>query len=192
MDESLAKIRHDRSKRDFPGLRLEDDEYVEFVFKRAKVCLLLIWGGLVAGLIVVLVAFLIILMNQAVLDDMGRRFLFIILAALLAAALITGMIATMIYRGNKLFITNKHAIQMIMTSPVVNSVNIIDLISIEDASYKQDSIVQKIFNYGTFRLATVGDETTYTFRYSDISGEELKAISKLISTAKKELKKKED
>ena len=44
MDESLARIRHERSKKDFPGLRLEDDEYVEFAFKRARVCLLMIIG----------------------------------------------------------------------------------------------------------------------------------------------------
>ena len=42
MDESLAKIRHERSKKDFPKLKLEDDEYVEFAFLRAKVCLLMI------------------------------------------------------------------------------------------------------------------------------------------------------
>ena len=35
MDEGLAKIRHDRSKKDFPFLKLDDDEYVEFAFSRA-------------------------------------------------------------------------------------------------------------------------------------------------------------
>ena len=33
MDEGLAKIRHARSTKDFPYLKLEDDEYVEFAFK---------------------------------------------------------------------------------------------------------------------------------------------------------------
>ena len=60
MDESLAKIRHERSKKDFPGLRLEDDEYVEFAFKRAKICLFLIFGGVGLGLAVVLLAFLLL------------------------------------------------------------------------------------------------------------------------------------
>ena len=32
MDNNLAKIRHERSVKDFPGLKLEDDEYVEFAF----------------------------------------------------------------------------------------------------------------------------------------------------------------
>ena len=190
MDENLAKIRHERSKKDFPGLRLEDDEYVEFAFKRAKVCLLLILGGTALGLIVVLLAFLLVLMGQSMIDDMGRRFLFIILAALLAAAVMIGIVALSIYKGNKLFITNRRVIQMVMTSPVVNSVNIIDLTSVEDASFRQENLLQNMFHYGTFRLSTVGDETTYTFKYSDISGEELKAVTDLISAAKKRGRKK--
>lgn len=190
MDENLAKIRHERSKKDFPGLRLEDDEYVEFAFKRAKVCLLLILGSTALGLIVVLLAFLLVLMGQSMIDDMGRRFLFIILAALLAAAVVICFVALSIYKGNRLFITNRRVIQMVMTSPVVNSVNIIDLSSVEDTSFRQENLLQNMFHYGTFRLSTVGDETTYTFKYSDISGEELKAVTDLISAAKKRGRKK--
>ncbi len=184
MDESLAKIRHDRSVKDFPGLRLEEDEYVEFFFRRAKVCLMMIWGATFAGLVVILLAFLLVLMGQSMIDEMGKNFLFIILFALLASALIIWMMALKIYDGNKLYITNKHAVQMVMNSPVSTSINIIDLFSIEDASFRQDNILQKLFHYGTLRLATVGDETTYTFPYSDIAPEELKAITKLITSAK--------
>ena len=192
MDESLARIRHERSKKDFPGLRLEDDEYVEFAFKRARVCLLLIIGGVMFGLIVVLLAFLLVLMGQSMIDEMGRNFLFIILAALLASAVIIGVVSLVVYNGNRLFITNRRVIQMVMTSPVVNSVNIIDLSSVEDASFRQENLLQNLFHYGTFRLSTVGDETTYTFKYSDISGGELKAVTDLISNAKKRGRKKKE
>lgn len=192
MDESLVKIRHERSKKDFPGLRLEENEYVEFAFKRAKVCLFMILGGVTFGLIVVLLAFLLVLMGQSMIDEMGRNFLFIILSALLASAIIIGLVAIRVYNGNKIFITNRRVIQMVMTSPVVNSVNIIDLTSVEDASFRQDSILQNLFHYGTFRLSTVGDETTYTFKYSDITGEQLKEVTDLISNAKKRGHKKKE
>lgn len=192
MDESLAKIRHERSKKDFPSLKLEDDEYVEFAFSRAKICLLLILGGTAGGLILILLAFLLVLLGQEMIDEMGKHFLFIILFALLAAAIIIGVIALRIYRGNKLFITNKHVMQFVMDSLVSDSINVIDLVNVEDASYKQDSLTQKIFHYGTFRLSTIGDETTYTFKYSDITSTELKAVVKLISEAKKISKKSKD
>ena len=81
---------------------------------------------------------------------------------------------------------------MQMNSLVSSSINAIDLPSVEDVSFRQDGILQKIFHYGTLRLATVGDETTYTFKYSDISPDDLKAVSKLITDAKKRHKKIED
>ena len=185
MDEGLVKIRHERSKRDFPGVRLEEDEYVEFAFLRARVCLWLILGGVATGLVLILLAFLLVLMGQGMIDETGRHFLFIILFALLAAAIVIGAVSMMIYRGNRLIVTNKHVIQMVTDSLVSSSVNIIDLGSVEDVSFRQDGILQKMFNYGTLRLATVGDETTYTFKYSDIKPADLKAMTKLITDAKK-------
>ncbi|MBQ1540269.1 hypothetical protein IIZ72_01770 [Candidatus Saccharibacteria bacterium] len=184
MDENLLKIRHERSKKDFPFLTLEDDEYVEFAFMRAKVCYMMIVGSVAAGLIVVLFLFLMILFGQSTLDAMGRNFIYIILFTLVVTALLAGAVATMVFKGNRLYVTNKHAIQLIMKSPVVKSVNIIDLASIEDASFHQNGFLQTMLHYGTFRLSTVGDETTYTFPFSDIAPSELKAVSKLISAAK--------
>lgn len=192
MDQNLAKIRHERSLRDFPNLRLEDDEYVEFAFSRARVCLLMILGGTAGGLIFILLAFLLALLGQSMLDNMGRHFLFIILFALLAATLLAGVVALRIYRGNKLYITNKHVTQFVMNTLVSGSINIIDLASVEDASFRQDSLLQKLFHYGTFRLSTVGDETTYTFKYSDISASDLRAVTKLLSESKKSVGKEKD
>lgn len=186
MDENLAKIRHERSKKDFPGLKLDDGEYVEFFFKRAKIIIKLIWGATFTGLVLVLIGFLLALSMQERIDDMGRRFLFIILFALLAAAVIIWVLAVKIYNGNKLYITNKHITQMVMNSPVSTSINIIDLKSVEDASFHQKNLFQKIFRYGTLRLSTIGDETTYTFPYCDITPDQLRAVTELISNAKKD------
>lgn len=185
MDESLVKIRHDRSVKDFPGLRLEEDEYVEYFFRRARVCLMAIWGGAFFGVVIVLLGFLLVLLGKARLDEMGLQFMYIILFSLLAAVALIFLLALKIYYGNKLFVTNRKVIQFVMISPISTSINIIDLFSIEDASFRQDSLIQKLFHFGTLRLATVGDETTYTFTYSDIKPEELKAVTDLISAAKK-------
>lgn len=188
MDEGLTKIRHERSKKDFPFLKLENDEYVEYAFSRARVCLAMIFGGVAVGVIAILLAFLLILLGQNSLDDMGRNFMYILLAALVVVALMIGIVALMVYRGNRLFITNKHVIQLVMKSPFATSINMIDLQSIEDASFHQNGIIQKLFHYGTFRLSTVGDETTYTFDYSDISPTELREVAQLITDAKKKAK----
>lgn len=188
MDGNLAKIRHERSKKDFPGLSLEEGEFVEFAFSRAKIILMMIMVGMALGVIVVLLVFLIALLNQEVIDVMGQKFLFIILLALLAASVIMGMIALTTYRGNKLYVTNKRVIQLMMNSLVSSSTNTIDLISVEDVSFHQNGLLQRILHYGTLRLSTIGDETTYTFKYSDISPEDLETVSELISKAKKDKK----
>ncbi len=192
MDESLVKIRHERSKKDFPELKLEEDEYIEFAFSRARICLLMILLGTFGGLILILLAFLLVLLGQSMIDEMGKNFLFIILFALLGAALLIGLISIRVYHGNKLFVTNKHIIQMVMNTLISTSINIIDLASVEDASFRQDTILQKMLNYGTFRLSTVGDETTYTFKYSDIKPSELKAVTDLITRAKNNKRNKDN
>lgn len=185
MDENLAKIRHERSKKDFPMLTLEDDEYVEYAFKRASICLMLIMAGTGIGVIIILLGFLLVLLGQSMIDEMGKRFLFIMLFALFASVVVIRIVALKTYRGNRLFITNQRVIQLLMTSLVSSSVNAIDLTGVEDVSFHQDGIMPRIFHYGTLRLATVGDETTYTFKYSDITPEDMKAISKMITDAKK-------
>ena len=144
-----------------------------------------IWGGAFFGVVMILLGFLFVLMGQSKLDELGLQFMFIMLFSLLAAVFFIFLFALKVYYGNKLFITNRKVIQFIMLSPISSSINIIDLFSIEDASFRQAPLMQRIFHFGTLRLATVGDETTYMFAYSDIKPEELKAVTDLISGAKK-------
>lgn len=192
MDESLANIRHERSKKDFPALKLEDGEYVEFAFSRAKICYLLIWGCVAGVAVLVTSLFMFLFMTQPEINTMGNNFLAFLVITIIAFAFIAGLIATKVFSCNKLFITNRRAIQFTMVSPVVTSKNVIDLSSIEDASFRQTSIVQKLFKIGTLRLSTVGDETTYTLQYVEIiGGDELNSITKLIRS-NKNTKKDED
>ena len=37
--------------------------------------------------------------------------------------------------------------------------------SVEDVSFRQTGVLQTMFNYGTIRLSTEGEETTYRFHY---------------------------
>ena len=88
MDENLVKIRHARSEKDFPFLKLEDDEYVEFAFKRAKICYMLIFGAVAGGLAIILFAFLVVLLGQASIDASGRNFMYILLVLLIIMLLL--------------------------------------------------------------------------------------------------------
>lgn len=184
MNENLAKIRHERSKKDFPDLALSDSEYVEMAFKRAKICLFLIVGGMMLGVIMILLALLFVLLMDYPLDEMGKQFLFAVLFVLLGVTVIAGLVAIIIYNGNRLFITNERVIQHMKNSILSSSINTIDLFSVEDVSFHKDGIMQNLFRYGTLRLATVGDETTYTFKCVNVNAKEIETISKMISDAK--------
>lgn len=185
MDEGLAKIRHARSQKDFPYLKLEGDEYVEFAFFRARAYILALLAGLGAGLIIVLLTFLLVMVSQPSLGEMGRGFLGIILTTLVLVVAVFAILMIQVYRKNRLFVTNKHVIQMVMSAPLASSVNMIDLASVEDVSFSQKGALEKLLRYGTLRLSTVGDETTYTFPYANVSPEELKGVSRLVTGAKK-------
>ena len=70
-----------------------DDEYVEYAFKRASVCLMLIMAGTGIGVIIILLGFLLVLLGQSMIDEMGKKFLFIMLFALFASVIVIRILA---------------------------------------------------------------------------------------------------
>jgi len=87
------------------------------------------------------------------------------LSLLLFLILLGGMAATYIYQSNRFYLTNESVIQEIQVTLFSKHEQTVSLSNIEDASYKQNGILQMILNYGTIRLSTEGDETTYRFTY---------------------------
>ena len=78
---------------------------------------------------------------------------------------IGGYIAVWVYTQNRFFLTNESVIQEIQMSLFSKREQTVSLANIEDASYSQQGPLQTIFNYGSIRLSTEGDETTYRFHY---------------------------
>ena len=57
MKEDLAKLHHARSKKDYPELELEEDEFVELDIRRSRYGLLGIWSlTVLVGLIILIVS----------------------------------------------------------------------------------------------------------------------------------------
>lgn len=193
MKSELVKLRHARSVKDFPDLKLEENEYVELAIRRSKVGVILIWAG--EAIAAVIMAVLLILVtaggNKSLLfnlDQAGRSFMHLVLLILSGAILTAGLVAGHVYRGNRLFITNKRVIQCTMRSLFAKSTDIIDLVSIEDVSFKQSGIVEYTLKLGTLRMSTVGDETTYTMKYIDKPIDELDIITHLVHIEKEKTK----
>jgi hypothetical protein len=163
-----AQKRHDQSVRDFPSLNLSDAEFVISAVRRHPI-------GLV--LPVSLTIFLIALVASLVINySIVTTALGILNPPSFAAALLFGSlfilliaigcyISVWIYTSNRFFLTNESVIQEIQTGLFSRHEQTVSLVNIEDASFSQQGIVQLMFNYGSIRLSTEGDETTYRFNY---------------------------
>ena len=76
-----------------------------------------------------------------------------------------GAVSLWIYLQNHFYMTNESVIQEIQGSLFYRHEQTVSLGSIEDASFLQSGIIQTLFNYGTIRLSTEGEETTYIFHF---------------------------
>lgn len=164
-DEAMR--RHKESVRKHPTLNLSEGEYIINEVRRHPIGLVSIVGG--AGFLILLVlagiaAYPAIAAQSMILLPPFTSFL---MPALLFIVLIVlgGYIGATVYLNNKFFLTNESVIQEIQTSLFSHHEQTVSLANIEDASYRQSGMVQSMFNYGSIRLSTEGDETTYRFQF---------------------------
>lgn len=166
--------RHSDSRTRFPHLSLSAGEYVIEEVRRHPIGLLSIW---------VIVGFLVLValsvapfysVNQAFIAQIfmtgvdqlpAPALLFIPSVLLVALFALGGFVATIIYNGNKFYITNESIVQYIQTGLFTTKQQVVNLINVEDASSEKVNIVEHVLNYGTLKLSTQGEETVYHFRF---------------------------
>lgn len=163
--------KHAESQRKYPHLNLSTGEYVISAVKRHPIGLVSIWMVVAVALVIVFVAFPALIASQGV---FGSGFQLsggaiasagIVLLLLAVLFVLGGLIATVVYDGNRFYLTNESVMQHIQTSLFSKKEQTVSLLNIEDASFRQHGILQTILNYGSLRLSTEGDETTYRFNF---------------------------
>ena len=167
-----VRRRHEDSRKQYPFLNLSQGEYVMLDVRRHPIGLLrpiLMTVGVV-GLIVAVATFFV--MNGDTLAQLTPGFelpsiegMLFPLALLIIIAVLGGFVAVWVYLQNRFFMTNESVIQEIQYSLFSHREQTVSLGSIEDASYIRSGLLQMIFDYGSIRLSTEGDETTYRFYY---------------------------
>ena len=198
MKDELAQVKHARSAKDYPDINLEADEHVVLHITRSRIGIIAIWTTAALCVIILSLALILIANNIKIedtlltLNDTSLGYLRIAIFALYAIILAGGVIGHSIYNANEMFITNRRAIQKSRTSLFANSTNIIELRRIEDVSFRQETLLDHLFQIGILRMSTVGDETTYTFKYLDTPHDEVEIISHLVYENKKHGKREDD
>ena len=160
--------KHADSERLYPRLNISDGEYVISAVRRHPIGLLAP-VGMTALLVTIIAAGLAnfehIVAYMGIVDvpDFGPILFMGVLAILLVLA--GGYIAIWVYLNNEFFLTNESVIQEIQLTLFSRREQTVSLGNIEDASFQQHGILQTMLNYGSIRLSTEGDETTYRFSY---------------------------
>lgn len=164
-----TKIKHDRSVKLYPTLNLSEGEYVISAVRRHPIGLFIPVG---LGVLLLGITLSVLFNYDAVVVIFGLTGAaadpaIAMIPLLLFVALIGLMtyIAYYVYISNRFFLTNESVIQEIQTTLLAMHEQTVSLGNIEDASYEQAGILQQLFNYGSIRLSTEGDETTYRFNY---------------------------
>lgn len=184
-----AKAKHDESTKRFPHLNLSDGEYVISAVKRHPIGLISIWSVVAIAVLVIFIGFPMLLNNSVIFGDRGLPANAIVsggIMLLLAAVLFVlgGVIATVVYQANRFYLTNESVIQHIQTSLFSKKDQTISLANIEDASYRQQGILQTLLNYGAIRLSTEGEETTYRFNFVANPKKEIDRLNNAVESFK--------
>ena len=161
--------KHEESMAQYPTLNLSEGEYIISAVRRHPIGLVLplvLGTFLIAAALTVLTGYSQIaeaLLIQGPLAETAT----VALPILIFVAIVGfGMfVAYYVYTHNKFFLTNESVIQEIQTSLFSRLEQTVSLSNIEDASFTQVGILQQVLNYGSIRLSTEGDETTYRFSY---------------------------
>ena len=162
-----SKLRHDESMKAFPSLNLSNHEYIISAIRRHPIGMIM---PLIATGVSISVIFAVILNYDYLSETMGlppEGFGTVLLIGILMTILfvIGGYLAVWVYVNNRFFLTNESVIQEIQSSIFSHREQTVSLLNIEDASYTRNGPIQTMLNYGSIRLSTEGDETTYRFDY---------------------------
>lgn len=165
-DELMNKYYASKDK--YPHLNLSEGEFVILDIKRHPIGMLM--PIIVTGaLLLAILAFgsfypaMYDLSAGSIMPPPTAMFGILLLIA--ALVVLGGAVALWVYLQNQFFMTNESVVQEVQDSLFMRREQTVSLGSIEDASFKQNGILQTVLDYGTIRLSTEGQETTYVFRY---------------------------
>lgn len=189
-----VRRRHDESVKKYPFLNLSEGEYVIISLRRHPMGLILPIA-ITSFIILILLSSLLVypiwvrdnsgllgLNSSAILP--GYDTFVLVVLGLIALIGVGGYIAVWVYLQNKFFMTNESVIQEIQHSLFSRHEQTVSLGSIEDASFKKSGIIQTLMDYGTIRLSTEGEETTYRFHYVTKPKEQVAILNNAVEAFK--------
>lgn len=169
---------HDRSVHDYPDLQFGPNEYVVIDVQRSFFGLVRIWA--LALLVFAILVAMVAVMNHITPGEDSTSLTLVLLTAAIILPVAGALVATHVYNGNRFLVTNERVFARIQTSPFAVRSQNVELEHVEDCSVVQTNPMQLIFNYGSIRLSTVGDEQTYLFTFVDNPKSQFRVINHIV------------
>jgi len=167
---------HYRSVHDYPWLDIEEGEYVVIDIRRTVFGKVFIWLGSIGLTLIFMAIALVVIFTD---DVYGIQ---ILSGTLMFCALVSftvGCLLRWIYGRCYLIISNRRVFERAQTSLFSYRRQSIKLSKIEDVSFDQSGALPLLFNYGTIRMSTVGDEHTYKLTFVAKPAEQIRLVKKM-------------
>lgn len=163
------KLKHDKSIKLYPNLNIGAGEYVVLAVRRHLIGLL---PSFIGGVLLIALAFSLLfnydlLSNALGLTGAAASLSVIFLPVMLFVIMIVIVVYVtyFIFTNNRMFLTNESIFQTIQVGLFTKREQMISLENVEDASYTLNGVVEHMFNYGSIRLSTIGDEQSYRLTF---------------------------
>lgn len=191
MSDELREL-HEESLKKYPFLNLTEGEFVMLQITRHPIGILV---PVISTAVMLLLLSIVVIMlpDFYPIESMNEQIALTVpsigwaigaLSLLMLAVAGLGSIAVWVYLRNQFFLTNESVIQEIQLSLLSRREQTVSLGSIEDASFRKQGIFQHIFNYGTMRLSTEGQETTYRFAFVENPKEQIAIVNNAVEAFK--------
>jgi uncharacterized membrane protein YdbT with pleckstrin-like domain len=86
------------------------------------------------------------------------------------------LIATFIFRQNRLILTDRNLTQILQYGLFNRKVSQLNMSNVEDVTAIQSGILSTVFNYGTLKIETAGEQMNFIFTYCPNPGYYAKII----------------
>ncbi|MFC2754787.1 MAG: PH domain-containing protein [Candidatus Nanogingivalis sp.] len=185
-DPRVIKARHEQSVKTYPDITVDEDEYVVLSMRRHSLGYLLniIFSAFIGVLLISAWIIICFMPNPLSIPANFKPQISLIFGSITLLLIILTYVNYIVYRANRFVITNERAVQWISNTIMSQKKQVINLESIEDISYSRDGILQHLFDYGTVKLSTVGDESTYTFPFSPNPDKKAEFLSDIVEAAR--------
>lgn len=165
-DQPTTDQLHVQSVATYPKLNLSEHEYVLRHIRRHPIGKLTIWSEMSLLIILVLAAFIWYVANHAHLVTQTSHLPPVSVVSAMAAFLILlfvsiAIVATIIYNGNRIYLSNECIIQHVQRGLFTTTHEQLNLVKIEDVSVEQNGILPRILNYGTLSINTMDSRDSH-------------------------------